>query len=208
MVLFKTELHGYSVEFSPFAETRLACATSQYFGIVGNGRQYVLDAGDGEITKVAAFDTQDGLYDCTWSEENENVLVSGSGDGSVKVWDVQSEENPLRSFEEHTAEVYSVDWNLQGRETFLSGSWDDTIKLWSLMEDHALHTFQEHRYCVYSTVWSPSQADVFASASGDCTIKIWDANGTYARTLTDACSTAPHTRSHRARMHVQRAHRV
>ena len=26
--------------------------------------------------------------------------------------DVKNPSNPLRSFEEHTAEVYSVDWNL------------------------------------------------------------------------------------------------
>ena len=28
---------------------------------------------------------QDGLYDCTWSESNDNHLVSASGDGSLKV---------------------------------------------------------------------------------------------------------------------------
>ena len=37
------------------------------------------------LVEVAAFDTADGLYDCCWSEENENILVSASGDGSVKV---------------------------------------------------------------------------------------------------------------------------
>lgn len=26
-----------------------------------------------------------GLYDCCWSEENENILISASGDGSIKV---------------------------------------------------------------------------------------------------------------------------
>ncbi len=31
------------------------------------------------------FDTVDGLYDCVWSEENENILVSACGDGSIKV---------------------------------------------------------------------------------------------------------------------------
>ena len=35
-----------------------------------------------------SFDTQDGLYDVAWSEIHENQLVSASGDGSVKLWDV------------------------------------------------------------------------------------------------------------------------
>jgi peroxin-7 len=34
------------------------------------------------------FDTQDGLYDVAWSEAHENQIVSASGDGSLKLWDV------------------------------------------------------------------------------------------------------------------------
>lgn len=40
---FKTPFNGYAVRFSPFAESRLAVATSQNFGIIGNGRQHVLE---------------------------------------------------------------------------------------------------------------------------------------------------------------------
>ncbi len=43
--------------------------------------------------------------------------MSVSGDGSVKLWDVHSPGNPLRSFEEHTREVYAVDWNLVQKDT-------------------------------------------------------------------------------------------
>lgn len=39
---FRTEFQGYGVKFSPFEEGKLAVATSQNFGIIGNGRQYVL----------------------------------------------------------------------------------------------------------------------------------------------------------------------
>lgn len=34
------------------------------------------------------YDTQDGLYDIAWSEIHENQLVTSSGDGSIKLWDV------------------------------------------------------------------------------------------------------------------------
>jgi peroxin-7 len=41
-VLFRTQdTHGYGVEFSPFRDGLLAVTTAQYFGIVGNGKQYV-----------------------------------------------------------------------------------------------------------------------------------------------------------------------
>ena len=40
-------------------------------------------------------------------QENENILVSSCGDGSVKVWDVAAPpaSNPIRSMQEHTREV-------------------------------------------------------------------------------------------------------
>lgn len=47
--------------------------------------RYPAQMGPGGITEWRSFDTADGLYDCVWSEENENILVSASGDGSIKV---------------------------------------------------------------------------------------------------------------------------
>ena len=38
--------------------------------------------------RSSSFDTQDGLYDVAWSEVHENQLVTGSGDGSIKLWDI------------------------------------------------------------------------------------------------------------------------
>ena len=34
------------------------------------------------------YDAQDGLYDVAWSEIHENQLVTASGDGSIKMWDI------------------------------------------------------------------------------------------------------------------------
>jgi peroxin-7 len=42
MPAYHTAFQGYSVRFSPFEEGKLAVATSQNFGIIGNGKQYVL----------------------------------------------------------------------------------------------------------------------------------------------------------------------
>eukprot|EP01133_Synstelium_polycarpum_P015416 gene15416-18283_t len=176
MKRFKTHFSGYSVEFSPFEEQRIACSTSQHFGIIGNGRQYVLDVLDREIVPARVYETRDGIYDCTWSEENECHLASASGDGSIKVWDTNAPngERPIKSFEEHTKEVYSIDWNLVTKDTFVSGSWDLSIKIWNPRADRSLRTFREHRYCIYSTVWAPRNPNLFASVSGDTSLKIWD----------------------------------
>jgi len=183
-------LQGYSVKFSPFEQGKVAVATAQNFGIIGNGKQYVLQVSGAEkcvcrgcrmtgrmherlavqtinhficdlqmteqgLVEIRSFDTADGLYDCAWSEENENILISASGDGSIKAWDVNAppQANPLRSLEEHTHEVYSLHWNLVRRDCFLSASWDDTVKLWNMASPNSLRTFTGHTYCVYAAQW-------------------------------------------------------
>lgn len=40
------------------------------------------------ISLDSHFPTQDGLYDVAWSEMHENHLVTASGDGSLRLWDI------------------------------------------------------------------------------------------------------------------------
>ncbi|KAL5575227.1 hypothetical protein UlMin_016926 [Ulmus minor] len=182
MPLFKTPFNGYSVKFSPFFENRIAVATAQNFGILGNGRLHILDLSPSPspaappITELASFDTADGVYDVAWSESHESLLVAAIADGSVKLYDLAlpPTANPIRSLQEHTREVQSADYNPVRRDSFITSSWDDTIKLWTLDRPTSVRTFKEHAYCVYSAVWNPRHGDVFASASGDCTVRIWD----------------------------------
>lgn len=43
MLEYRTQgFNGYAVKYSPFFDSRIAVAASQHFGLVGNGRLYVL----------------------------------------------------------------------------------------------------------------------------------------------------------------------
>ena len=43
MLEYRTQgFNGYAVKYSPFFDSRIAVASSQYFGLVGNGRLYIL----------------------------------------------------------------------------------------------------------------------------------------------------------------------
>lgn len=75
------------------------------------------------------FDTQDSLIDLSWSEAHENQLLAGSGDGSIKLFDITVADFPIRSWHEHKREVFSVHWNLVSKDTFCSSSWDGTVKV-------------------------------------------------------------------------------
>ena len=82
---FQLDYMGYAVEWSPFDATRLAVSSAQHFGIVGQGKQYVLQMQGGLLVPTAVFDTQDGVYDCTWSEAIDTHLAFALGNGSVCV---------------------------------------------------------------------------------------------------------------------------
>ncbi|XP_054849867.1 peroxisomal biogenesis factor 7 [Eublepharis macularius] len=168
--------HGYAVEFSPYLPGRLACAASQYYGIAGCGTLVVLEQSDTGIHLFRSFDWNDGLFDLTWSENNEHVLVTCSGDGSLQIWDTIQPTGPLQVYKEHTQEVYSVDWSqTRGEQLIVSGSWDQTAKLWDPTVGQSICTFKGHEGVIYSTIWSPHIPGCFASASGDQTLRIWDA---------------------------------
>ncbi|TFK64103.1 WD40 repeat-like protein [Pluteus cervinus] len=171
----------YSLAWSPFHTTRIAVASSANFGLVGNGRLHLmslnpLPAGVPVlgIDKFGSYETQDGLYDVAWSELHENQLVTASGDGSLRLWDVMVNDLPINAWHEHTREVYSVDWSNVKKDTFASASWDGTVKLWLPDRPRSILTLHAHQACVYQALFSPHQPDVLASCSSDGTLRIFD----------------------------------
>ncbi|EGZ14005.1 hypothetical protein PHYSODRAFT_510625 [Phytophthora sojae] len=180
----QTELHGYSVEFSPFVDNLVAVGTAQYFGIVGNGRQHVYEMlPAGGLAPVRAFDTPQGVYDCAWSENHGQQLVSSCADGSVKLWHLQTRDQfPIQNYHEHKQEVSGVNWNLVAKDSFASASWDGSVKIWKPEVPHSVLTLAEHSNAVYNAVWNTQNNSLVASCSGDGTVKIWDLNS--ARSVT------------------------
>ena len=86
-----------------------------------------------ELIGFTRYDTQDAIYDTAWSELNENQVVVGCGDGSVKLFDLNAPGNlPIQSWHEHAREVYATSWNMVTKDTLATSSWDGTIKLVSV----------------------------------------------------------------------------
>ena len=56
--------------------------------MLGCGTLFVIDVTPEDTVLVISFDWNDGLFDVAWSENNEHILVTGAGDGSLQVWDV------------------------------------------------------------------------------------------------------------------------
>ncbi|KAG2757146.1 WD40 repeat-like protein [Suillus brevipes Sb2] len=169
----------YSVAWSPFHNSRIALASAANFGLVGNGRLHMVSlipgvGGSSAVKLDKQYETQDGIYDVAWSEIHENQLVTGSGDGTLKLWDILLNNFPIRSWHEHSREVFSVDWSNIKKDTFASSSWDGSVKLWTPEMPRSVATLHAHLSCVYQALFSPHQPDILATCSTDGTMKIFD----------------------------------
>ncbi|KAJ9150474.1 Pre-mRNA-processing factor 17 [Pleurostoma richardsiae] len=58
-----------------------------------------------------------------------HVMLSGSADCTVKIWDVYHERELLRTYSGHSKAISDLSFNL-GATQFLSGSYDRMMKLW------------------------------------------------------------------------------
>ena len=59
----------------------------------------------GGFREVRRYVWRDGLFDVTWSEMNEAILVAAAGDGSVLIFDQNLADAPAMVLPGHTAEV-------------------------------------------------------------------------------------------------------
>ncbi|KAI9761874.1 MAG: hypothetical protein M4579_000815 [Chaenotheca gracillima] len=187
MLEYRTRgFNGYSIQYSPFFDSRLAVASAANFGLVGNGRLYILNLTPNGIVAEKWFDTQDSLFDLAWSESHENQVLAATGDGSLKLFDIGLENSnptpegprqdggfPIASWQEHKREVFSAHWNLMSKDTFCSSSWDGTVKVWSPNRPTSLLTIPTHS-CTYSALYSPHSPSILSAVSSDSHLRIFD----------------------------------
>lgn len=121
------------------------------------------------------FDTQDGVFDCAWSELHESHVVAAGGDGGLRLFDATSSDAfPVRIYRGHGQEAVGVEWNMVAKTSFASVSWDKTVRVWEPEVVESVRVFAEHAHHVYALAWSPHSATTLASVSGDRTLKVWD----------------------------------
>lgn len=109
------------------------------------------------------------------------LLVSGSSDGTVRVWNFKT-GHCLHVLRGHANWVRSVAFSPDGK-TIASGSEDSSIRLWNAHTGQCQQTLKGHANWVRSVAFSPD-GETVVSGSGDQSAKLWDvATGSCQRTL-------------------------
>jgi WD40 repeat protein len=99
------------------------------------------------------------------------VLASGSGDKSIRIWDVST--GSCRSIMTgHRSWVNAVAFSSDG-SLIASASRDETIRLWSTNTWSHKATLHGHTESVETLAWS-QDCQLIASGSHDKTVKLWD----------------------------------
>jgi len=128
----------------------------------------VLKGHNGWVTSIAT------------SAENPDMIISGSRDKSIIVWNLtrESEQNygqPRRSLTGHSHFVQDLVISSDGQFA-LSGSWDGTLRLWDLNFGTTTRRFVGHTKDVLSVAFSLDNRQI-VSGSRDKTIKLWNTLG-------------------------------
>jgi WD40 repeat protein len=106
---------------------------------------------------------------------NRPILISGSLDGTVKVWNwrviPEPVLEPMRTFDGHSSYVLALAVDPTG-DLIVSGSKDLTVIVSSVAAGAMLYRIKGHSNSIITVAFNP-QGNMFCTGSGDHSVKIW-----------------------------------
>jgi ribosome assembly protein 4 len=121
---------------------------------------------------------------CAAFSPDSKLLATGSGDTSVRIWDLGT-EMPMKELRGHKEWVLQVAWSPDGRALASAGT-DKTAVLWDPKSGSQLATLKGHTQAVTALAWQPlhlADSPMVATGSKDNSIRVWDCRGVCVKVL-------------------------
>lgn len=121
-------------------------------------------AGDWHLQKVFQGHTE--TVHCLAFSHDGKLLASGSSDGTIIVWNVETCETVLDPLNGHTRLVSAIAFSADNRR-IVSGSTDCTVRIWDPQTGEQLLEFKEHKHYILSVAFSSDGSKVVSGAEED-----------------------------------------
>ncbi|KAI6220247.1 hypothetical protein M3Y95_01064800 [Aphelenchoides besseyi] len=125
------------------------------------------------LQKKRSVATHTSYMSCCTFLRSDNLLLTGSGDSTCAIWDVESGQM-IQNFHGHTGDVFSVD--IPRSDTgniFISGGADRHALVWDIRTGQCVQSFEGHEADINSVRFHPN-GDTFATGSDDASCRLFD----------------------------------
>ena len=150
------------IRFNPLKENIVATKSSL-------GCIFLFDIDKGECIKTFEGHEKEG-YGLAW---NQNLLLSGSYDNKVNLYDIQN-SNPLISYTNHTDACEDVSWSKTNPSIFGSVGDDKKIILYDKRDYKIINTIKDSHEDNINSIDFNYLNDFSLITAGGCLINLWD----------------------------------
>ena len=111
----------------------------------------------------------DTIYELQFSND-DSQLLSASGDGTVKIWNVEKPHKPIVL--PHAKFIYSAKFHPVDNKYVFTAGYDGIIRVWDLEANKNIKELRGHKTRVNSIVFAPNGRRLFAGDANG-TISVW-----------------------------------
>ena len=104
-------------------------------------------------------------------DESNKLLVSGSEDGTAKIWNLSDYAKTLKK--EHLFRISTLNYSKDGSK-FISGAWENTFKIWDAKNGNVIAAKKHCQGCIIRVAKFHEKG--YITGGGDGHIRIWDAS--------------------------------
>jgi WD40 repeat protein/transcriptional regulator with XRE-family HTH domain len=125
-----------------------------------------------EVRPLAVLQGHTGTVWGTALAEDGDLMASGGGDGTVRLWD-SSTGRPLATLQGHTSGIRAVALSADD-QVVASGGQDGIVRLWEASTGRLLTTLAGHTGGLWGVALS-ADGELVASGGADGTLRVWQA---------------------------------